>query len=54
MLSLMCCNKFSSVVFDPGCVAEVFSDYFEVVNNCVGLDGVCSNFKTVKSGVPQG
>ena len=55
----------SGVVSDPGRVAEVFSDYFANIiqlghrsdtdyTDHPRLDGVCSDFKTVESGVPQG
>lgn len=33
---------------------ELMSTYLLGRQECVTLDGVCSNFKTVKSGVPQG
>ena len=33
---------------------ELMSTYLLSRQPCVRLDGVCSNFKTVKSGVPQG
>ena len=33
---------------------SVMSSYLLGRQQCVRLEGVCSNFKTVKSGVPQG
>ena len=33
---------------------ELMSTYLLGRQQCVRLEGVCSNFKTVKSGVPQG
>ena len=33
---------------------ELMSTYLPGLQQCVRLDGVCSDFKTVKSGVPQG
>ena len=33
---------------------ELMSTYLLGRQQCVRLDGICSNFQTVKSGVPQG
>ena len=45
--------KLKAYGFSPHAL-ELMSTYLLGRQQCVRLEGVCSNFKTVKSGVPQG
>ena len=45
--------KLKAYSFSPHTL-ELMSTYLLGCQQCVRLEGVCSNFKTVKSGVPQG
>ena len=45
--------KLKACGFSPHAL-ELMSTYLLGHQQCVRLEGVCSNFKTVKSGVPQG
>ena len=45
--------KLKAYVFSTRAL-ELMSTYLLGRQQCVRLDGVCSDFKTVKSGVPQG
>ena len=45
--------KLTAYGFSPHAL-ELMSTYLPGRQQCVRVEGVCSNFKTVKSGVPQG
>ena len=45
--------KLKAYVFSPHALELMFT-YLRGRQQCIRLEGVCSNFKTVKSGVPQG
>ena len=45
--------KLKAYVFSPHALELMFT-YLLGRQQCIRLEGVCSNFKTVKSGVPQG
>ena len=45
--------KLKAYVFSPHALELMFT-FLLGRQQCIRLEGVCSNFKTVKSGVPQG